>query len=231
LLAYDKYGWSEDRHTYVGMLNLDGTVTTVDQVPADMRSQLAGQPREPDPGSSVPPVGPVDIWPTTIFPLDFPLLTAQSSVYAYELTPENDTDTRAALLKMARHWAVAIQAAMPPKTGRTFRESLGEALPESSATGGTYAANYGRAISFFVHLYRATGEQIYLDLAEKLAEDAVQKLFVKTELKGDDGQIRSYGIFKGHPAKPYYESVDGVGFLLLALLELDSPTKNLGGAF
>jgi len=30
---------------------------------------------------------------------------------------------------------------------------------------------------------------------------------------------------RGHPAKPYYEATDGVGFLLYALLELDQVEK------
>jgi hypothetical protein len=29
------------------------------------------------------------------------------------------------------------------------------------------------------------------------------------------------GLFRGHPAKPYYEATDGVGQLLYALLQLD----------
>ncbi len=39
------------------------------------------------------------------------------------------------------------------------------------------------------------------------------------------------GLFKGHPAKPYYEATNGVGLLLWALLELDAPTEPLAGAF
>ena len=34
------------------------------------------------------------------------------------------------------------------------------------------------------------------------------------------------GLFKGHPAKPYYEAMDGVGNLLYALLQLDQILKN-----
>jgi hypothetical protein len=231
LLAYDKHGWDEAGKTFVGMLDLDGTVTTRDRVPDEMRSQLAGQAKEPDPGYSVPPIGPVDIWPTTIYPLDFPLLTAQTTLSAYEHTSADDLETRAALLKAAGHWAIAIEAALPPGTGRTFQKTLLAALPESGLTGGTYAQNYGRVISFFVHHYRATGEKRYLELAEKLASKAVGKLYVETEIALGDGKTRRYGIFRGHPAKPYYEAANGVGFLLLALLELDQPDTNSGGAF
>jgi rhamnogalacturonyl hydrolase YesR len=77
--------------------------------------------------------------------------------------------------------------------------------------------DYGRAISLFVHLHRATGDEHYLSLAENLATEAVTKLFHN-------------GLFVGHPAKPYYENTNGVGLLLVALLELDAPAENLGGA-
>ncbi len=91
-------------------------------------------------------------------------------------------------------------------------------MPAVLQTGGAYAEDYGRAISFFVHTYRATEDDRFLRLAEGLAQEAVEKLFEN-------------GLFKGHPAKPYYEVVDGVGLLLYALLELDDPTRELDGAF
>ncbi len=231
LLAYDQYGWDEKAGTYVGMLNLDGTVTTRDRVPDEMKSQLAGQAKEPDPGYSVPPIGPIDIWPTTIYPLDFPLTTAQTTLYARELIPADQAETRAALLQSARRWALAIEGSLPPGTGPTFRKTLSAALPKSRETGGTYAQNYGRAISFFVHLYRATGEKRYLKLAEQLGHEAVDKLYVETEIALGAGKSRKCGIFRGHPAKPYYEAGNGVGFLLLAFLELAQPDKKSRGAF
>jgi len=107
---------------------------------------------------------------------------------------------------------------MPPKPGRRWREELEEAMPEVRQTGGAYAEDYGRAISFFVHLHRATNNEHDLQLAGKLAREAVQKLYEN-------------GLFKGHPAKPYYEVTDGVGLLLWALLELDAPDEPLRGSF
>ena len=90
-------------------------------------------------------------------------------------------------------------------------------MPEVLKTGGVYAENYGRAISFYVHLYRAANDEKYLRLAEGLAREAIDKLYEN-------------GLFKGHPAKPYYEACDGVGLLLWALLELDRPrVKRCGG--
>lgn len=226
LQAYNNYGWLEEAQTFVGMIKLDGTITTFEDVPSSHHSQLAGQAKEPDPEYSVPPIGPVDVWPTTMFPLDFPLMTAQSALYAYESADE-DSATRGELLEMARRWAKVIEADLPPGPGKTFRHTLTSAMPKLRETGGTYAQNYGRAISFFVHLYRATREQHYLDVAEQIAAEAVEKLYVETTLTTEAGESKVYGIFRGHPAKPYYEAADGVGLLLYALLELDQPDHPL----
>jgi len=64
-----------------------------------------------------------------------------------------------------------------------------------------------------------------------ISRDAVDKLYVETELTDEDGTVTKYGLFRGHAAKPYYETVDGVGTLLFALLELDDPDTNLGGIY
>jgi hypothetical protein len=39
----------------------------------------------------------------------------------------------------------------------------------------------------------------------------------------DEAVARLYyrGLLRGHPCKPYYESIDGVGCLLYALVQLD----------
>jgi len=47
-----------------------------------------------------------------------------------------------------------------------------------------------------------------MDDARAMADDAIEKLYHN-------------GLLKGHPAKPYYEAMDGVGNLLIALLQLD----------
>ena len=101
---------------------------------------------------------------------------------------------------------------------KRFKKELEAALPEIKKTGGTYAENYGRAISFFLHLYRASGKDKCLEHAEDLAREAVEKLYAND-------------LFKGHPAKPYYQANDGVGYLLWALLDLDEPAKEMAGAF
>lgn len=77
----------------------------------------------------------------------------------------------------------------------------------------TFADMYGRTISLFIHLYALTGEQSYLRDARRTAREAVSRLYYK-------------GLLRGHPAKPFYSSVDGVGYLLYALLQLDRVLEN-----
>jgi hypothetical protein len=57
-------------------------------------------------------------------------------------------------------------------------------------------------------MYANTGEEVNLDDARRFAQEAVSKLYYK-------------GLFRGHPARPYYATTDGVGYLLVALLQLD----------
>jgi hypothetical protein len=143
-----------------------------------------------------------------MFSYEFPIVAAQTAVYAYELT--RDVDALAA----ARNWAVNIRAQMPPSCGRRWGKEIAEVLPEATIRGGTYAENYGRVISFFLHLHRATGDEQELNTAVALADEAIGKLYQN-------------GWFRGHPAKPYYESTDGVAYLLYALVELALHPKEL----
>jgi hypothetical protein len=189
LKAYDQYGWDSSAGTYWAMLGLDGT-----PVPWEPRGT----------GYDVyAPTGHVDMWKTTIYSYEFPLMAAQSAIRAYELTGDPE------LLAAATHWAGAIEQELPVKLGTRWGPELLAAMPDLATTGGSYAEDYGRVISFFTHMYNATHDTSYLQIAEQVGRDAVDKLYVN-------------GIFRGHPAKPYYESTDGVGVLLDALLELDA---------
>jgi hypothetical protein len=153
------------------------------------------------------PYGHVDVWKTTIYSYEFPLLAAQSYVYGYELTQDGSGHGEVELLQAAKCWAEVIEKNLPPKLGRRWAKEIAEALPDVNTTGGSYAEDYGRCISFFVHLHHATCEHRYLELAEDIARDAVDKLYAN-------------GLFRAHPAKPYYEATQGVGILLHSLLEL-----------
>jgi len=205
--AYDHYAWDQSQENYFAMLRLDGRpVTNIDQIGSDERNQWI-------------PLGHVGVWRTTVFPFEFPVVAAESSVYAWELSDDDPARRDPQLLTIAKRWAKVIEKSLPPHPGnREADQQLIEAMPKVKDTGGTYAENYGRAISFFVHLYRGSRERHYLDVAEGLGHEAVNKLWRN-------------GLFTGHPAKPYYDALDGVGFLLLGLLELDAPDQTTRGAF
>jgi hypothetical protein len=185
--AYLTYAWDPAAGTFYAALKPDGTPV-----------------RDLPPGAGYDrwmPSGHVDIWPTTMYSYEFPLAAAQACTYAYELTADP------AFLDGARKWAQAIRGSLPPAIGRRWRSEVERLMPEAAKTGGAYADGYGRAVSFFVHLYHATRERGHLATAIALADEAMAKLRVN-------------GWFVGHPAKPYYEATDGVGTLMYALLEL-----------
>ncbi|MGI9428584.1 MAG: hypothetical protein ACR2NM_08000 [Bythopirellula sp.] len=204
---YAKYAWDEDARSYWSLLTLDGEPT----------------PQQPPRSDKHPedywlPTGHVDVWRTVMYTWEFPLIAAQASIYAYELTEDADGTKDEEMLTIAKQWGEVIGNNSPPYLGRRWKQELEKAFPAISKSGGTYAENYGRAISFLVHLYRATDDPNYLQLAETLAQESVDKLFEN-------------GLFKGHPSKPTYQSNDGVGLLLYALLDLDDPTRKMNGAF
>jgi len=202
--VYDKYGWDSKARTYYGILTLDGKPV--------MKPFKTGY------DAKFYPAGHIDLWRTIMYSYEFPLIAAQASLYAYELSADDNNQRDGDLLQVALHWAEVIENNLPPDTGRRWRKEIQETLPDVITTKGTYAENYGRAISFFAHLHQATKVQKYRQLAEGLAKEAVEKLYEN-------------GLFKGHPAKPYYETNDGVGLLLYALLELDAPAEKMRGAF
>jgi len=188
--AYLIHGWDEGARRYWGMLTLEG-----EPVPEEGKDAA---------GYDVwKPTGHVDVWRTVMYSYEFPLIAAQTALYAYELTGDRDA------LESAENWATHIRAEMPPGTGRRWRQELIAALPGAEEKGGTYAENYGRAVSFFLRLHHATGDAMDLAMARVLAAEAVEKLV-------ENGWV------KGHPAKPYYSTTDGVGYLLYALLELSA---------
>lgn len=192
--AYDQYAWDEAAGRYHAMLTLEG-------------EPVAQEPKGPG-YDAWKPTGYVDVWRAVMYSYEFPLIAAQTAVYAFELTGDK------AALESAKHWAANVRAELPPGPGRRWGDELLKALPALETTGGTYAENYGRAISFFLGLHRATHDPADLETAIALADEAMDKLYTD-------------GWFRGHPAKPYYESTDGVAYLLYALLELSAHPDKL----
>ncbi|MBI4580933.1 MAG: hypothetical protein HY718_14595 [Planctomycetes bacterium] len=187
LKAYAKYGYDAETGNYWGMLKLDGT-------------PVAEQPKGKGYDQYMP-TGYSITWPAIMLGYEYPLVAAQSYLRAYAVDPDPD------LLAGAKQWARHIRNDLPPKTDRRWKDELYKAMPTVKDHEGTYADNYGRAISFFVRLYDVTKDAADLQTAIALADEAVDKLYEN-------------GWFKGHPAKPYYEGTDGVGHLLYALTEL-----------
>lgn len=151
------------------------------------------------------PRGHLDLWEPYAAGYQYAIYTAQVYAYAYELTGE------AIFLTTAERFAAWIKKAPPgtPGTANAWYDDYSNGPGRK----GAYAGKYGRTISFFLHLYVVTGERRYLDDARALADTAAEKLYHN-------------GLLRGHPAKPYYEAMDGVGYLLYALLGLDQVLRN-----
>ncbi len=150
------------------------------------------------------PRGHLDLWEPYAAGYQYAIYTAQAYAYAYQLTEEPIFLTTA---ERFAAWIKKTPAGTPEVANAWYDD-----YSHGPGRKGTYAGKYGRTISFLLHLYVVTGERRYLGDARALADTAVEKL-------------HHNGLFRGHPAKPYYEAMDGVGYLLYALLELDQVLK------
>lgn len=84
-----------------------------------------------------------------------------------------------------------------------------KAAPPQDAQDGVYAESLGRAIQFLLDASDALDDDSLAEQAEQLAEWSARALWRD-------------GMFAGHTAKTRCESVDGTGYLLLALIRLGS---------
>jgi len=153
------------------------------------------------------PRGAIDLWQPYIAGYEHPLATAQAFAFAAELTKDP------VLLDAAGKWARCIRSQFPPR--RCLSKTWYNGYAKDYAPHGTHAGNYGRAISFFLQMARLTGDASHRRFAQAVAREAVSKLYYR-------------GLFRGHPAKPYYESADDVGFLLRALVQLHETSTAKG---
>lgn len=198
LKAYRKYGYDSATSQFWGSLRLDGTPV------AGPRLVPASDGKGGDYGV-YEPRGHLDLWQPYVAGYEHPLPTAQ--VYAFASSLTNDP----AMLDTARLFARLMETSLPPRA--CLEQSWYRGYAEHHAPKGTYAGLYGQAVSFLLHMHLLTGDPHYLHMARSTADDAIARLFHN-------------GLFRGHPAKPYYEAVDGVGYLLYALLELDQVIKH-----
>lgn len=91
---------------------------------------------------------------------------------------------------------------------KNWTKTIRDNIPAKDGHGG-YAEHYGRCIHFLIRASRIFDRKDWLELAHELAIESIDFLFT-----GD--------MFRGHPGTDCYSAVDGVGFLLLALLCLET---------
>lgn len=94
-----------------------------------------------------------------------------------------------------RRWAGVVEAHPAPATAKNGR--------------GGYAELFGRAIHFLLKAAEVMKDPRYRSMAAALAADAERVLYFD-------------GMFRGHAGEDRYDAVDGVGYLLLALLYLET---------
>ncbi|MFW6060061.1 MAG: hypothetical protein ACODAQ_07750 [Phycisphaeraceae bacterium] len=92
--------------------------------------------------------------------------------------------------RACERWIEHIARSLPPREGR-----------------GAYAEHYGRCIHFLWRCEHALASRRAGELARTLAHEAVDAL-------------SDHGMFRSHPGEHRYDAVDGVGYLLLALIAL-----------
>jgi hypothetical protein len=107
--------------------------------------------------------------------------------------------TKAARYREAvERWAAVVKNSPAPKTAKDGR--------------GAYAELFGRAIHFLTGAGAILNNPQYTALAHKLAGEAI-------------GTLYAHGMFRSHAGEDRFDSVDGVGYLLLALIYLETGKK------
>ena len=104
--------------------------------------------------------------------------------------------TKQDLFREAIHrWARVVSDATPANGGK-----------------GAYAEQYGRCIHFLARAGRVLQDQALVEQARVVADEAV-------------GILYDESMFQGYPGTHLYESVDGVGYLFLALIYLETANE------
>jgi len=130
-----------------------------------------------------------DIW-NPLFPThNYPISLAESCLKLYQLTQKE------VYLQAVQRWVKIIETSLPARQGK-----------------GAYAEHYGRVIHFLLSCAETLQDDSYKQLAEKVAEEAVDVLF-------------AFDTFRSHPGEYRYDAVDGVGILSLSLIWLETGQK------
>lgn len=204
LKAYRQYGYDSKAGKFWGSMKLDGTPVPGPRLMMTNTTDKYVTSTETQ-YWIYEPRGYLDLWQPYVAGYEHPIPTAEE--YAYAALVTGDPELR----NTAEKFASWIREKFPPRSCETNSWYRGYA--EDFAPKGTYAGFYGQTISFFLQMYLVTGNSDDLQWARKVADEAIAKLYYN-------------GLFRGHPAKPYYEATDGVGQLLYSLLELDRVLVN-----
>lgn len=154
------------------------------------------QPEKVDPYPYMPDYH-SDIW-EPLFPIhDYPMAMGEACIAYYERTGREEY--RQAIERLVEHIRNSIPA-------RFLSERHGTEWVD-----GAYAASYGSCIHFLSKAAATLEKPEYRSLAEQLAAEAVDHLY-----------IPEVGAFRSHPGDDTADSVDGLGVLFLALMELES---------
>lgn len=122
-----------------------------------------------------------------LFPAhDYPMPCAEACLACYRHT--RDERFRIG----AEQWAQVAVRSLPARAGR-----------------GGYAEHYGRCIHFFLEGAEALGRPEWRDLAQRVADEAMDRLWTGNH-------------FRTHPGENRCDAVDGLGFLFLALMQLET---------
>ena len=134
-------------------------------------------------------------------------------------------------------WAAKVAAGGPTAVARATAERvkyandpLGGLVDYVAAPAVTWARRYGDCDDFAylsAELLRRAGVESWL--ASHFCWNVKDSHVVCLFRSADGFGVLDQGLIRGHACKPYYESIDGVGYLLYALLQLDQAVTDTGG--
>ena len=141
--------------------------------------------------SKFDPSGHWDFWKDYVYGFEAPFATLMT--YAAAAQWLDDPALRAHAVRLAECYRRLL-----PANGRV----------------GTFAANYGQLISFFLAMEELTGDRSYHSTATQIADEAVHHLWT--------GRL-----FRGFAGRTHYTAIEGAGYLVQALLELEADPSRL----
>ena len=196
MTAFLKYGYDAEAREYYGQIKVIDGQPPVIKPPDNKDGKLDGNYRHKADGS-VAPDGDYPAHYTNIWNAQFP--SHDYPMAFAETCVELYRRTKAPQYREAvDRWAGVVKRHPAPTTARDGK--------------GAYAEMFGRAIQFLTDAGQTLNNPQYTAQARKLADAAIDTLF-------------AYGMFRSHASEDRYDSVDGVGYLLLALIYLETGKK------